>query len=201
MGLYKLTAAFLIFDSLRFMTVIICPGIHDAVLSDRFLAALNQQLATTVSTLQIAKDQIFPSDREAPFNGLAVWSFLQELANPENPLVLIGFSAGVVGAISAANLWQVQGHTVAALIAVDGWGVPQLGDFPLHRVSHDYFTHWSSALLGEGQDSFYAEPPVTHLDLWQFPERAQGLWVRQSQLDQKTTAIACIARWVSQYGQ
>ncbi len=181
------------------MTVIICPGIHDGLLSDRFLATLNQQLATTGSTRHIAKDQVFPSDHEAPFNGLAVWSFLQERANPAEPLLLIGFSAGVVGAIAAANLWQAQGHTVAALIAVDGWGVPQVGDFPLHRVSHDHFTHWSAALLGAGQDSFYAEPPVTHLDLWQFPERAQGVWVRQSQPMQKTTAIACIARWVSRY--
>jgi hypothetical protein len=89
---------------------------------------------------------------------LAVWSFLQTAADPQEPLLLIGFSAGVVGAIAAANLWQGQGRRVAAVIAVDGWGVPQVGDFPLHRVSHDYFTHWSSAVLGAGADSFYADP-------------------------------------------
>ncbi|RZM75237.1 hypothetical protein [Leptolyngbya iicbica] len=185
------------------MTLIICPGIHDVALSDRFLAALNQQLTTIGSTLHIAEGQVFPSDREAPFNGLAVWSFLQEQANPAEPLVLIGFSAGVVGAIAAANLWQGQGRMVAAAIAVDGWGVPQVGDFPLYRVSHDYFTHWSSAVLGAGADSFYADPPVDHLDLWQFPDRAAGFWVSSSArgrpTTKATTAIAFIAAIICQY--
>ncbi|WP_204142009.1 hypothetical protein [Halomicronema sp. CCY15110] len=185
------------------MPLIICPGIHDVALSDRFLTALNQQLTTLGSTLHIAEDQVFPRDRDAPFNGLAVWSFLQTAAKSNEPLLLIGFSAGVVGAIAAAQLWQGQGRTVAALIAVDGWGVPQVGDFPLHRVSHDYFTHWSSAVLGAGADSFYADPPVDHLDLWQFPDRAPGFRVqssnRRAPLTESMTAIAFIAAKICQY--
>ena len=53
-----------------------------------------------------------------------------------------------------------------ALIAFDGWGVPLVGNFPIYRISHDQFTHWSSELLGKGDKSFYADPPVEHLDLW-----------------------------------
>jgi len=44
-------------------------------------------------------------------------------------------------------------------------GVPLVGNFPIHRLSHDYFTHWSSAVLGSGNDSFYADPPVEHLEM------------------------------------
>lgn len=183
------------------MTLIICPGIHDVALSDRFLTALNQQLQTMESKQRVSPEQVLPTERVAPFDGLGVWSWLQGAANPAEPLLLIGFSAGVVGAIAAANFWQAQGRTVAAAIAVDGWGVPQVGDFPLHRVSHDYFTHWSSAVLGAGQASFYADPPVDHLDLWQFPDRARGFRVSATGQETATQAIACIAEMVMQYGE
>ncbi|MCU0568633.1 MAG: hypothetical protein MUF49_18805 [Oculatellaceae cyanobacterium Prado106] len=90
------------------------------------------------------------------------------------PLFFVGFSAGVVGAIGAARLWHQWGGQVQGLAAFDGWGVPLWGDFPIYRISHDAFTHWSSALLGAGQASFYAEPPVSHLALWRSPETVQG---------------------------
>lgn len=181
------------------MTLIICPGVHAPGLSDRFLAALNQQLQPAGIVPPVLPEQVLPTQRYAPFNGLAVWSFVQATAEPQSPLLLIGFSAGVVGAIAAAQLWQAQGRTVAALIAMDGWGVPQVGNFPLHRLSHDYFTHWSSAVLGAGQDSFYADPPVDHLDLWQFPDRAVGVRVSPSGGTRQTTAIAFIADLVVGY--
>ena len=104
---------------------------------------------------------------------------------PAPPVVVIGFSAGVVGAAGAAAVWNqtraeqsVQsplpiGGKVARLIAVDGWGVPVLG-VPVTRISHDRFTHMSSLLLGAGDVNFYADPPVAHLDLWRSPEAAQG---------------------------
>lgn len=185
------------------MTVIICPGIHDVVLSDRFLTVLNRQLAEVGTPASVKPEQVLPTQRYAPFNGLSVWSFLQGAANPQEPLLLIGFSAGVVGAIAAAQLWQAQQRPVAALIAVDGWGVPQLGDFPLHRVSHDRLTHWSSAVLGAGQTSFYTDPSVAHLDLWRFPERAQGWRIPSSEHGSvavtPTSAIAFITELVIHY--
>jgi hypothetical protein len=93
-------------------------------------------------------------------------------------LVFLSFSAGVVGAIGAARTWQRLGGDVKAFIAVDGWGVPLRDEFPLYRVSHDLWTHWSSALLGNGEVSFYADPAVAHLDLWRSPQTTRGwqLW-------------------------
>lgn len=88
--------------------------------------------------------------------------------------MVIAFSAGVAGAIPALNLWQLQGGKVAGLLAIDGWGVPAVGNFPIYRLSHDYFTHWSSALLGTGEVNFYADPPVEHLEMWRSPHTCQG---------------------------
>ena len=189
------------------MTLIICPGMHPVTLSDRFIVALQHQLQANSPRSESQRPQpvgLLPTQRHAPFSGFSVWSYLQTVAVPSIPLLLIGFSAGVAGAIAAAQLWQAQGHTVVALIAIDGWGVPQLGDFPLHRISHDHFTHWSSALLGTGQDSFYADPPVAHLDLWQAPDRTSGLWLSSHAAvpssPVRTTAIACIAQLLQRYG-
>lgn len=182
------------------MTLIICPGIHDEALSDRFVAALETKLhglETPPTLLRV------PSQRYAPFDGLGIWSYLQTVATPERSLLFIAFSAGVVGAVAAANLWQGQGRKVAALIALDGWGVPQFGAFPLHRVSHDHFTHWSSAMLGAGQDSFYADPPVPHLDLWQTPETVSGYRITvggaPSGTTFPTTALDFIVKLVERY--
>ncbi|WP_421656938.1 hypothetical protein [Leptothermofonsia sp. ETS-13] len=112
--------------------------------------------------------------------------------------MFIGFSAGVAGAIGAAWGWQWWGGKVKALIALDGWGVPLVGNFPIHRVSHDYFTHWSSALLGAGEDSFYAEPGVEHLDLWRSPHTASGwhLTAGSSHSPIRTTAARFIMTFV-----
>lgn len=79
--------------------------------------------------------------------------------------------------MGAAFAWQRLGGTVNAVLAIDGWGVPLVGGFPVHRLSHDSFTHWSSALLGAGEDSFYADPGVAHLELWRSPQTAHGWWL------------------------
>ncbi|MBE9020436.1 hypothetical protein IQ272_30760, partial [Chroococcidiopsidales cyanobacterium LEGE 13417] len=87
----------------------------------------------------------------------------------------------VVGALGAAWGWQLMGGKVRAAIAVDGWGVPLFTNFPCYRLSHDYFTHWSSALLGESNDSFYADPPVEHLVLWRSLPTITGWWVHSDE--------------------
>jgi hypothetical protein len=109
----------------------------------------------------------------------------------EEPTIWLAFSAGVVGAIGAAWGWQLASGKVLAFIALDGWGVPLFGNFPIHRLSHDRFTHWSSALLGAGADSFYADPAVEHLDLWRSPSTAWG-WHISSDIGRslKPTRIA-----------
>ncbi|MDB9525128.1 hypothetical protein PN498_03945 [Oscillatoria sp. CS-180] len=187
------------------MALIICPGVHDELLSDRFITVLQKALLAEefVPGNQTEACRVLPTQRYVPFDGLAVWSYVQAMAPPREPLFLIGFSAGVVGATAAANLWRGQGRRVAAMIAIDGWGVPQVGDFPFHRVSHDYFTHWSSAMLGAGLESFYADPAVEHLDLWQFPDQTIGRQLFTADMSAKstqTTAIACIAQWLLHYG-
>lgn len=164
------------------MTVLICPGIHPPELTRCFLAGLGRQPG---------QDLVFPADRYPAYSAYHIWQFLQDQMLQNQPLqnqegysreiLLVGFSAGVVGAMGAAALWQglsgiVMGN-VKALIALDGWGVPLAGNFPIYRISHDPFTHWSSNWLGGGREGFYADPPVSHLDLWQFPQRAKGWWV------------------------
>ena len=62
----------------------------------------------------------------------------------------------MVGAIIAGNLWQKNGGKVKVLFAFDGWGVPLIADFPCYRLSHDYFTHTTSKLLGGDKNAFYA---------------------------------------------
>lgn len=102
--------------------------------------------------------------------------------------------------MAAARSWQQSGGTIKALIALDGWGVPLYGDFPIHRLSHDHFTHWSSKLLGAGLDGFYADPPVEHLELWRSPQTTQGWWEQKSQL-QQITAVAFLALLLQRYGE
>lgn len=114
--------------------------------------------------------------------------------------MLICFSAGVVGGIGAAWAWQQSGGKIKALIALDGWGVPLYGNFPIHRLSRDRFTHWSSQLLGAGADSFYADPPVEHLDLWRSPHTAQGWWVRPER-QQRLTAAMFLNLLLELYGE
>lgn len=148
------------------MTVVICPGIHPPEFTRSFLAALGRRPQ---------QDLVFPADRYPAYSAYHLWQFLRAegLTRPAQEILLIGFSAGVVGAIGAATLWQGCRGTVKALIALDGWGVPLVGNFPIYRLSHDPFTHWSSSWLG-GQAGFYADPPVAHLELWRAPHQARG---------------------------
>ena len=115
---------------------------------------------------------VFPVEQAPPFSALHISSFLTSCLNPpvswlgksrstlgvadqrKFGLTFICFSAGVVGGIGAAHLWQSHFGPVRAFIALDGWGVPLFGDFPIYRFSHDEFTHRSSGLLGAGEDSF-----------------------------------------------
>ncbi|PSB13616.1 hypothetical protein C7B61_15095 [filamentous cyanobacterium CCP1] len=155
------------------MSIVICPGIHPSGLTQQFLAGLGTLTHPVF---------IFPTDRHPAYSGWHVAQFLQShpAISEGDGVLLIGFSAGVVGAIGAATLWQGWGGTVKALIAIDGWGVPLFGKMPIYRISHDAFTHWSSALLGAGHESFYAEPPVAHLELWRSPQKVCGWRVNTS---------------------
>lgn len=159
--------------------IVICPGIHEPKLTEDFILGSGWGCRNLL---------IFPAQDYPAYSGVHILQFLgdRDRVPAASELIFISFSAGVVGAIAAALAWQLQGGKVKAFIAVDGWGVPLTGNFPIHRISHDYFTHWSSALLGSGLDSFYAAPPIEHLELWRNPQTARGWWVQHSEGTSKT---------------
>ena len=151
------------------MSLIIIPGIHDPELTTSFVASI----------ADIIKQQYFilPTQYYAPYSPVAINQWLdQQNIPPAVALSIIAFSAGVVGGIGAALTWQFQGKHIRSFIAFDGWGMPLLGNFPLYRISHDYFTHWSSGLLGGGKQGFFADSPVSHLELWRSPAE-ELLWL------------------------
>lgn len=165
------------------MNIVICPGIHDSQLTQAFCLQLQQAL------IENPENNIFILPQDYPaYSGIHILQYCQEQADG-TPLVFIGFSAGVVGAIAAAWGWQLLGYPVVAFFAFDGWGVPLYGDFPIYRLSHDYFTHWTSAILGDGESSFYADPSVEHLEIWRSPHTVQGWSVQESQVRNYTTAL------------
>jgi hypothetical protein len=146
------------------MQVIICPGIHATQLTADFLA-----------NLQLDADfLVLPTQQYLPYSPWDIYRWLEEKISLDRQLFFIAFSAGVVGSIGTAIAWQIGGGNVKGLIAIDGWGVPLIANFPIYRLSHDYFTHWSSALLGGGENGFYCDPPIAHLDLWRSPHTAWG---------------------------
>ncbi|OLP17032.1 hypothetical protein BST81_18315 [Leptolyngbya sp. 'hensonii'] len=193
------------------MKIIICPGVHSPTLTESFLEALEMELTASGSSLDLADHLlVYPAHQMPAYSGCHLFQFLHRQLAPQvlvDPLLFIGFSAGVVGAIVAAQMWQSQGGTIAALIALDGWGVPLAGQFPIHRVSHDGFTHWSSLCLGGQGDSFYAEPGTEHLTLWRSPHTVTGYrlpaepsWLTPS-LTRPTTAVRFLTTLLQCYGK
>lgn len=185
------------------MYVLVCPGVHDLQATQEFLQGL-QGVMVPLSLNWL----IFPADCYPAYSAIHVgWFLVDQLSSlhPQDwlnqPVAIISFSAGVVAAIATAWSWRLAGGKITALIAIDGWGVPLGGDFPIHRLSHDYFTHWSSALLGAGQDAFYAEPAVDHLNLWRSPETTQGWWLSSilQTASQPITAAGFIAALLARY--
>lgn len=158
------------------MSVIICPGIHESSLTQSFINGLLEAVSNSSQDPVPVNILKYPANNISALSGFHIWQFLHEnLVNElESPVVFISFSAGVVGAIAAANLWQNFGGNVKAFIGIDGWMVPMYGNFPIHRMSHDYFTHWSSCLLGSSHNNFYAQPAVEHLELWRNPISVTG---------------------------
>ena len=99
-----------------------------------------------------------------------------------SPLSLISFSAGVAGAALLATL---RPNSIASIIAVDGWCVPlKVPNCTIYRLSHDWLTHANGLLFG-GDYFFYADPHVSHLDLWRDPAGVKGWEVRQSGSEQR----------------
>ncbi|WOD37429.1 hypothetical protein [Nodosilinea sp. E11] len=115
------------------------------------------------------------------------------LPEPELGLLIWAFSAGCVGAAALAAHWQQGRGPVLALFMVDGWGVPRPPGVPVHRLSHDRFTHDSSRWLGAGDEDFYADPAVPHLHLWQQPQTTNG-WATAGRDRESLTAADFLCR-------
>lgn len=185
---------------------LICGGEHPPELTDSFV----QQVIPSVSKAGVPPNVIvFPYSWGPVWSAFHVLQFLEASVAPmssnKGPAVIfIGFSAGVAGAIGAAWGWQQRGGKVAAFFGLDGWGVPLVGDFPIYRLSHDYFTHWSSALLGSGNESFYAVGPVSHLQLWSMPQAVKGWWHNIATFDsyppRPTTAALFLVSLLERHG-
>lgn len=188
------------------MKVAICPGIHDPKLTESFLKGLSehwpsQNLPSAIPHPKSSLFWVFPAQDYPAYSAIDILRCLWRDVAAAESLIFISFSAGVVGALGAAWGWQQGGGQVRAFIALDGWGMPLLGNFPIHRLSHDYFTHWSSALLGTGTENFYADPPVEHLDLWRSPQTAQGWGQTTSpQATTPTTAATFLVKLLQRYG-
>ena len=164
------------------MTIIICPGIHAPELTEQFVQGIQNIIGQQ-------RYLIFPADQYPAYSAIAIdnWLKHQSLSpSKTQPLSFIAFSAGVVGSIGAAWGWELQGGKINYFIAFDGWGIPLIGNFPIYRVSHDHFTHWSSSITEDRIDNFYAEPQVTHLELWRSP---QGCWGWQTIAQGQKTRI------------
>ncbi|AFZ23109.1 hypothetical protein Cylst_0782 [Cylindrospermum stagnale PCC 7417] len=164
------------------MKIIICPGIHDPELTQSFIAEWLNLVADGAMSQYAENILVFPGQGLLSLSAFHILDFLCDRLGNElkSPVIFVSFSAGVVGAIAAAVKWQLLGGHVKAFIAIDGWGMPLWGNFPIHRLSHDYFTHWTSTLLGGGQNSFYASPAVDHLAMWRSPQIVKGSWVDPS---------------------
>ncbi|NES83160.1 MAG: hypothetical protein F6K10_18095, partial [Moorea sp. SIO2B7] len=59
----------------------------------------------------------------------------------------------------------------------------------------------SSALLGAGADSFYADPEVEHLDLWRSPQTTQGWWVKHPGSQLRCSAAQFLSIFLQHYGE
>jgi hypothetical protein len=176
------------------MSVIVCSGVHSPQLTQNFL----QTLEAPNSWL------VFPTSEYPAYSAIDIFNFLlknQPDRVRNRSLLFICFSAGVVGGIGAAIAWKMNGGNIKAFIAIDGWGVPLIADFPIHRFSHDYFTHWSSSLLGAGEEGFYADPGVEHLEMWKSPDKIMGWLEMRSATKKYCSYVDAFHKILTMYGE
>ncbi|WP_008310250.1 hypothetical protein [Leptolyngbya sp. PCC 6406] len=165
------------------MAIILCPGSHPRGWTHEFLAQLKEAAPELMSTIRVAPTS--PGDAWSPY-ALRRWLQTQDWTEESptglrlSPLIFVAFSAGCVAAAGVAHYGSVQGHTVGAVIALDGWGVPIVGPFAVYRLSHDFITHQTTHWPRSGQGHFYADPPVPHRDLWRTPATVTGWQTLQS---------------------
>lgn len=181
------------------VSLIVCSGFHPPEATQQLIADLSWVASDRPSgpvsdhrlSIHSHPDLALSHQPLAPLSGRTLRQMLQELANP---VMFLAFSAGCLAAASAARYWHYQSpNQVLALFAVDGWGVPLAEPYPVHRLSHDRFTHLTSAGQGE---HFYADPAVDHLRLWQRPSQVSGI---ATPGQSPTNAAAFLNHWMAHY--
>ena len=172
---------------------VICGGIHSWEITENFVCYISKLIADTYKP----NICIIPTVQIAPYDALNIYEFIHQKygtpAKSDFSLVVVAFSAGVVGSIGFARLWYRKGGTIKCLLAFDGWGVPLIANFPCYRISHDYFTHYTSHFLGGEPNAFYACPAISHLDLWRSPYLVQGYQQKEDQIREKPLLSLLIA--------
>ncbi len=171
------------------MQLLICSGYHSPDLTHAFLQALLKVITPDrlwvlpIWSAPVALPWLLSSGHEAP--------------RPDCPLQVIAFSAGVVAAYPLLLAWQGMGGN-CRLIAIDGWGMPLLGNLVIYRMSHDHWTHRTTYFptAAESRGYFYAQPAVEHLKLWHSPHLATGIG-RLGPIAQPMTALEFIRGVVS----
>lgn len=148
------------------MQLLISPGFHSPELTDSFLQSLRSV---------VMPERLWVLPMFSPFKEFSGVSNDQQMPRYDQPLLIIAFSAGVVAAYPIALAWQAMGGT-SHIIAMDGWGMPLVGNFTVYRMSHDRWTHDTTYFPSpsESQGAFYADPAVDHLTLWQSPHLVYG---------------------------
>lgn len=157
-------------------------GFHDPNLDSRFLANFLSAWETTqlqdIITLEISLYAIGDWLQPSVTHDTKVNHDHPERHHGVEGTIFLGFSAGCMRAALASQLYQATKKPVLGLIAVDGWGLPLIHtQIPIYRLSHDLFTHNSSMVLG-GKGVFFADPPVPHLSIWEYPDCVSGWYCR-----------------------
>lgn len=152
--------------------IIICGGIHSIKITKKFVDLIKIQLKDNLRESYL----IIPLNQRPPYDAKNLFDNLMEngVLPQEKALTIIAFSAGVVGCLAMARKWQREGGIINCLIAFDGWGVPLIGDFPIHCFSHDLFTHLTTCFWVNNNEHFYAQPAVSHLEMWTAPLTVSG---------------------------
>jgi hypothetical protein len=175
--------------------LLVCGGLHPPGYTDQIcnVIAADDMLSTSPRVVMEASPQVLSAfalrrELEAALSNAS-------LASVDSPgLIIWAFSAGCVGAATLATYWQQYRGPVLALFMVDGWGVPRDPQIPVHRLSHDRFTHDTSGCLGRGDEDFYAEPAVPHLDLWRHPQAVTGYIATPNRPAEQTTAASFLCQ-------
>ncbi len=96
------------------MSIIICPGIHEPELTESFISGLLNLVSNGAMQSNSENILVYPGKDILVLSAFHILQFLRATAmrrtyDLKSPIIFISFSAGVVGAIGAANLWQLLG--------------------------------------------------------------------------------------------